>query len=422
MNSLIRKSTTPFGAFIVAVLFLIVMAVIAMSGVTHADNGSASQHGRLITIHDRGTEKVIITQATTVGDALKEAGVTIDAKDAVEPATDEKLVASEYQVNIYRARPVIIVDGNVRTKIITPYQTASQIAASAGIKLYDEDKTTLGLADDVVADGAGLQLTIYRATPFTFDLYGSTKTVRTQGTTVGAMLSEKGIKLGKDDKVLPSEDTKLTEGMTVRVWREGKQTITVDESIGFDTQKIEDTDQSVGYSAIETPGENGERSVTYEITIQDGQEVSRTEIASITTKQPTTQIEVVGAKGKYTTPSENETIIWNYLIAQGFSRVQTAGIMGNFQQESQFKTSGDGIAQWSGIRKNNLYSRSYPDNIYTQLDFMMDEMNAKGLTSLIKSESSLSSVVYTFQNQFERCGLCMYDNRLQYAQNILASN
>jgi Uncharacterized protein conserved in bacteria len=296
MNSLIRKSITPFGVLIVAVLFLIVTAIITISGVTHADNGSDPQRGRLITIYDRGTEKVILSQAATIGDALKEAGIAIDSKDAVEPAITEKLVASDYQVNIYRARPVIIIDGNTRTKIVTPYQTAIQIAQSAGIKLYDEDTTTIERTDDIIAEGAGLKLTINRATPFVFTLYGKTTTVRTQGTTVGEMLSEKSIKLYKDDRVSLSQDTKLTEGLAVRVWREGKQTITVDEPVEFEIEKIQDVDREVGYLQVRTPGEKGARNVTYEVLIQDGQEVSRTEIASITTKQPKKQVELVGIK------------------------------------------------------------------------------------------------------------------------------
>ena len=296
MNRLIRRSATPFGMLVVAVIFLIAMAIISISGVTRADNGGDSQRGRLITIHDRGTEKVVLSEAATIGDVLKEAGIAIDDKDAVEPATDEKLIASDYQVNIYRARPIIIVDGNTRTKTVTPYQTALQIAQSAGIKLYDEDTTTLERTDDIVTDGAGLKLTIDRATPFTFTLYGKTSTVRTQGTTVGEMLSEKGIKLGKDDRVSLNQDTKLTEGLAVRVWREGKQTITVDESVDFEVEKIENSDREVGYREVKTPGEIGSRSVTYEILIQDGQEVNRTEIASITIKQPQKQVELIGIK------------------------------------------------------------------------------------------------------------------------------
>ena len=424
MNSFIRKSATPFGAIIVATFFLILMAIIALSGVTHADNGSKNQSGRLLTIHDRGTEKVILSSAATVGDALKEAGIIIDSKDAVEPAISEKLVASDYQINIYRARPVVIIDGNTRTKVITPYQTAAQIAQSAGIELYDEDIATLGRTDDIIADGAGLQLTINRATPFVFTLYGKTTNVRTQSVTIAEMLTEKGIKLGSDDRVSLGLDTQITEGLAVRLWREGKQTITVDESIDFEVEKIENADMSVGYREIQTAGATGLRSVSYEITIQDGVEVNRTEIASITTKQPTKQVETIGVKGQYTTPGENETIVWNYLISQGFNRLQTAGIMGNLRQEHQFNTTGDGLAQWTDGRRAKLYSRPYPNNIYTQLDFLMEELNGgyAGVRDAIKSSNSLTDVVRIFQNSFERCGDCRENNRIYYAQGILGSH
>jgi uncharacterized protein YabE (DUF348 family) len=295
MNNLMRKSATPLIAVIVAVIFLILSAVIAVSGVTHAGDNGKTNKGRLISIHDRGTEKVILSQAGTIGDALKEADIPIDSKDLVEPAVSEKLVASNYQVNIYRARTILVIDGNVRQKIITPYQTAEQITKNAGIIIYPEDKTAIAMADNL-GDGAGFQLIIDRATAFAFTLYGKTSTVRTQATTIGGMLAEKGVKLGKDDRVTPSTDTKITDGLAVRVWREGKQTITSDVEIEFDTEKVQDADREIGYRQITTPGIKGMRSVTYEVIIQDGNEVSRTEIASLTTKQPVKQIEIVGAK------------------------------------------------------------------------------------------------------------------------------
>lgn len=297
MNSLIRKSATPFGALIVAIFFLIIAAVFSVSGITHATSSDADQRGRLITIHDRGIETVVLSQGITIGDALTEAKITLDSKDVVEPAITEKMVASDYQVNIYRARPVIIVDGSVRRKVMTPYQTASQIASSVDITLYTEDKTSIDRVDNL-AEGAGLQMTITRAVPFSFTLYGNTTVARTQGKTIGEMLAEKNITIGKDDRVMPSEDTPLTNGMTVRVWREGKQTITVEEPIAFESEKIKDANQEIGYSAIKSIGENGSRNVTYEIIVQDGKEVTRTEIASLIIKNSVKQVEIIGAKPK----------------------------------------------------------------------------------------------------------------------------
>ena len=429
MYSLLRKFITPFGALVLGVLFLITAVVISVSGVTHAANNNTPQSGRLLTIHDRGTDTVVLSQSATVGDALKDAGITLDDKDAVEPAVTAKLIASDYQINIYRARPVIIVDGDTRIKVITPYQTADQIAKSAGMTLYDGDVTTLERTSDIIADGAGLQLIIDRATPFAFTLYGKTSTFRTQGQTVADMLTEKGIELAKDDRVSPKLNTIITEGLAVRIWREGKQTITVSESIKFEVEQIKDADRAVGYLSVTTPGVKGRRSVSYEITIQDGKEVRRTQIASITTKKPIKQVEVVGAKGEYTTPSENESITWKYLTSNGFSNYQAAGIMGNIMQESNFNTSdspgGYGLVQWTGGRRDSLMTMSYPDNIYTQLSFLMSELNSdySGVRDAIKSTNTIDDAAIIFQDQFERCNpyYCMPGQRIQYGYDMYES-
>lgn len=295
MKSLIHRSATPFGAIIAALFLLITIIAIVVVRQASATSGQ-EQTGRLVTIHDRGTDTVVLSDGATVGDALKQAGIQLDSNDAVEPEVTEKLVASEYNVNIYRARAVVIIDGATVRKVITPYQTAEQIARSAGIILYAEDTTTLTQTDNIVSEGAGLKLTIDRATPFSFTLYGNTSESRTQANTVGEMLKNKGITLASDDRVEPAVSTPLTNGLAVRVWREGKQTITANEPIEFTIQKIQDGDQPAGYKQIQTAGVAGSRSVTYEVTIQDGKEVGRTEIASITTTQPTNQVEIVGVK------------------------------------------------------------------------------------------------------------------------------
>lgn len=298
MNSLIYRSTTLLRtacAIAAAAVFLIVVIFIIVSRVG-AVSAQIADGSHLVTIHDRGTQTVVSTRGATVGDALKQAGIHVDSVDAVEPAVSGKLVASEYDVNIYRARPVVVVDGAIKQKVVTPYQSAEQIAKSAGITLYDEDKTTLTLTNDMVAEGAGLKLTITRATPFSFTLYGATSVARTQDKTVGGMLKDKGITLTASDRVSPSVDSSITANIDIHVWREGKQTITRAETAVFSTQQVQDGDQPVGYQQVQTPGQDGTKNVTYEITIIDGKELSRTAIASVSTKDPVAQVIVIGTK------------------------------------------------------------------------------------------------------------------------------
>jgi len=142
-----------------------------------------------------------------------------------------------------------------------------------------------------------LQLAIDRAVPFTLDLYGRKNETRTQGDTVGAMLTEKGIELGDSGRTSVPLDSAITSGMEVRVWREGIQTTSVDEPVAFSVEQIYDADRPLGYRAIQTTGVEGIRTITYEIEIKEGKEVSRKKIAEIIAKAPINQTLVVGIQG-----------------------------------------------------------------------------------------------------------------------------
>lgn len=386
---------------------------------------NAAQTDRLVSIYDRGEERAIVTKATSVAEALQDAKITVDPADIVEPALTEKLVAKNYHINVYRARPVVVNDGNTHARVMTAEQSPRQIAAAAKLTLYDEDITKVERVDDVVGEGgAGLKLLIDRATPFTFVLYGKKFLAHSQQMTVGDMLNEKNVKLGpKDGTSLPLA-TPLVAGMTVEVWRNGVQTVTQEEEVAMPIRQVKNADQPVGFKQVQTAGKPGKKQVTYELNLQNGQEVSRKIIQSVVSAQPVEQVEIVGTKGSYTTPSENESITWSFLMSKGFTREQTAGIMGNLKKEHGFNTSGDGLAQWTGSRKAALMSRPDPYSIYTQLDYLMYELDTgyKRVQDNIRASSSVESAVTIFQNQYEKCGVCMESQRIQFARDILASH
>lgn len=278
----------------VSTLILLVasVAVVTLGHTALAANGE----NHLITVYDRGLKHVFLTKEKTLGAALKAESIELDPHDTVEPSVNQELVASVYKVNIYRARPVVVIDGAVRVKTISPYQTAAQIAKDVGITIYNGDTTTLKPLTDYVSDGAGLALTITRATAFTLDLYGKKTEIHSMKKTVGEVLADKKITIGANDRVSVPLNTPIAQGMTVRVTREGKQTIAIDEDIPSPSRIVYDADRPIGYRAVQTAGIPGVRSVTYQIEIKDGVEISRVAIASIVTRNPTEQTEVIGIR------------------------------------------------------------------------------------------------------------------------------
>ncbi|HTJ73570.1 MAG TPA: ubiquitin-like domain-containing protein [Verrucomicrobiae bacterium] len=259
-----------------------------------AQSAEPASGERLLAIYDQGTERGLLTRATTLREAFREARIPVDPKDLVEPGLDDRLESSNYEVNIYRARPVTIIDGETRVKVMSPYRTAKQIVAEAGMALHDEDITAMSANPDVVGQGMGVQLTITRATEFTLGLYGKKTVAYTQGVTVGDMLKEKGITLGSDDTVSAPLDAPVKTGMTIAIWRNGAQTVTEEQAIPFATQKILDMDHAIGYHEVKTAGVSGKRLVSYEVIMNNGKEVGRKKIQDIIGSQPKTQVELIG--------------------------------------------------------------------------------------------------------------------------------
>ncbi len=422
-------TTTPHRIRFVAVIATIAATVLLMfagfAHRAHAETQVRAADEHIITVHDDGVDKGFITKKSTLRAALEEANIPLDPKDRTEPGLDDTLIANSYQVNIYRARSVVVRDGSNQYTVITSYRTGKQIAKDAGLTLHDQDRVSLSTSSNIARDGAPEVLTVQRATPLTFMFYGKSLEVHTFAKTVGDMLKQRGITLAANDVVRPGLATPIVAGMKVELWRDGKQTVVVEEEVAFAVDEVKDADLDVGKRETITPGEKGKRMATYEVTTQNGIEVARVEVSSTVTKQPVKQVDKVGAKfrGSYTTPSQNQTITWNFLIAKGLTREQTAGIMGNLMQEHGFNTTGDGLAQWTGGRKANLLAMPDPYSIDTQLNFLWQELSgpyAKVLTN-IRAQSTVEGATVVFQNQYERCGICAEGKRIQYAYNILAS-
>ena len=280
-----------------AILMLVGGLFFVNQALADATKPAAKAGEKLVTIYDRGAEKTIVTKARTIREALKLAKFSIDERqDVVEPSLDSEMVAEKYNINIFRARPITIVDGDKRLKVTTAEQTPALIAKTAGIEVFEEDKTTLSNSDNMAVDGANMVMKIDRASMVNFVLYGKESVIRTHAKTVGELLKEKNIDPKKDDTLSVDRSAKIIPGMKIELWRNGKQTITAEEDVKFEVEKVQDANRDSGYREVKQAGENGKKNVTYEIEMKNGVEVSRKEIASVVTKEPKKQIEIVGTK------------------------------------------------------------------------------------------------------------------------------
>lgn len=140
------------------------IAIVVLAGLIYTVNRESTS-GRLVTFYDRGESRVILTKAKYVQDALRDADINVAPGDIVEPAISSELLSSDSAVIIYRARPVLVIDGAFRQKVVTAAAAPNEIVTRAGAAaLGEQDKATFK-EGSLIADGASQILTIERAAP-----------------------------------------------------------------------------------------------------------------------------------------------------------------------------------------------------------------------------------------------------------------
>lgn len=282
---------------VTSVLVVVVISAI-FTPLVFAANDKIDSSSRLVTFYDNGKEKTIITKGKTVRDALADAEIQVADNDKVSPAVGDRLDGSMAVVSIKRARPVTVTDSDGRrSRIVTSETDASTIAKQANLAMKSHDTVEMSVIDDFTsAGGVGQQMVITRAKTVNFVLYGQPISLRTQQKTVRAMLREANIQLSPDDTASIDLDTPIAEGMNFQIWRNGIQTVEQTEDVPFETQTIEDSTKKIGYSEIQTVGQNGKKTVIYQVDMQNGVEAGRQKISEVITVPAVTQVVVKGTK------------------------------------------------------------------------------------------------------------------------------
>ncbi|MGB4967606.1 MAG: ubiquitin-like domain-containing protein [Candidatus Saccharimonadales bacterium] len=322
------------------VVLFVILAVCAVAAVYLALRGGTPQlalrpnDSYIARLNIDGQIKTIPTRAKTVGDFIAREKIPVGPRDRVEPAATETIVGDNFRINVYRAEPVTVIDGAKRVQAVTAAGSPRNAVTQTGLVLYNEDRVSAAPTSNFVTEGSlGERLTIDRATAIQLDLYGTLHDVHTRSKTVAELLKRRGVVLGKDDTVQPAAETTLTPGVKVAVIRNGIQVITVEEDVAPPTKTVVDASLSFGTQAVRQEGSAGRASRTYEINNQNGKEVSRRLLQSVTIKEP---VERIVAKGNTTyIPSDKMSV----MAAAGISPDDYAYVDYVFSRESHWNAA-----------------------------------------------------------------------------------
>ena len=283
------------GFVIVGVLFAFISQKSIFAEGENTDELTDGEH--YVTIHNDGSDMTIRTTAKTVEEVLERAKIDVAPEDKIEPALSEEIRESDFNINIYSARDVIVQDGSMRKYVKTAATNPEEIIKAAEIELLPADIIEPVKLDVFLEAGATNAYELVRAKTINFTLYGEQLSVRSQAKTIGEFLKEQNIESNPEKNWISlAEDTAIYDGIEFKVYMQGKQTYTQEEEIPFSETVTKDFDMPSGKSEITTPGQNGRKTVTYEIELYNGEEVSREAIAEVVTKEPVQQERRVGVK------------------------------------------------------------------------------------------------------------------------------
>ena len=254
----------------------------------------------MVSVYADGQAHVFATESGTVADVLKRAGVTVGPNDLVEPALGTDVSKNFFNINVYRARPVLVVDGNNTYRIFSAYQNAHLLAQQAGLNLYPEDGYTIEMISDIVGDGAiGAKVTVNRSVPLTIRADGQDRKIRTLSATLDDALSGAGISLGLKDTVEPSLSSLVVPGMSVKITRVTEVATNITEKLPMAVKTINDSSLVSGQTKVQQEGSDGFSTALYRLHYKDGVVVSRDLLKMVEVVDPVQRIVVVGTKVPY---------------------------------------------------------------------------------------------------------------------------
>lgn len=198
----------------------------------------ATDGAKYVTIFEDGEKLIVKTEAETVSEVIERAGISLNSGDKIEPALETRIDIDNFFINIYRARPVVVKDGQIQKYLMTASYDAKEIAREAGLMVYDGDEIRLAFNEQFLETGAA---NFYEIT------------------------------------------------------RNGGRSLTVEEEIAFPEETVKDYNLAPGVREVRQLGEVGLKEIVYQVLYVDGVEVSRELVSETVVREPVTRIVAVGA-------------------------------------------------------------------------------------------------------------------------------
>ncbi|MDQ0209175.1 G5 and 3D domain-containing protein [Alkalicoccobacillus murimartini] len=246
-----------------------------------------------VTVSIDGNEDVVLsTHAETIADLFAEEDWDTNQHDLIEPSLDTS-IDEDTQVLWKQAKEVAMtIDGDTQD-VWTTADDVSGLLDELAIEFKSQDELEPELDTNITHN-----MDVQYKPAFLVTLLSDREEqeIWTTSTTVADFLDREEIELGDLDRVEPILDDHLDKTTDVQITRIEKVTDVVEESISYETITKNDDKINKGTEQVEEEGEEGVLKNTFEVVLEDGEEVSRELVKTETVKDSVDRVVAVGSR------------------------------------------------------------------------------------------------------------------------------
>ncbi|MBU3158818.1 G5 domain-containing protein [Clostridium frigoris] len=200
------------------------------------------------------------------------------------------ITTSTIFVCFIRKNITVVIDGK-STNLVTYQNTFGNALKKSGISIDVKDKIDKDLNSKVQDNGV---ITITRAINVKVFVDNKEFNVKSAEKDVALMLNAQKIMVSPTDKISPSKETKLSSGLGITITRVNSKTIKQSKPIAFKTVIKKDNSILKSQKKVSQNGVKGVKSITLNVTYENGKEVTRKVVKETLVKQPKDKIIVQG--------------------------------------------------------------------------------------------------------------------------------
>lgn len=294
---------------IITAAALYIYGVLPQNGDVHVTASAAmTAAGEQTEVGTASHEKLtsVFGSSLSISEMKKTYSGVINAEAAVTDKAEELARKSPYTVFAAEADPsdneageeysYDILNDGVNETVKSDADTVEGVLQDAGVEVDTHDVVTPALTARVYP---GTMITVEHLNKVTVVADGETFTVYAgRNATVADAVALAGVPVASGDGVSPSEDTAVTDGMTVNVYRIATKYVTKTETVAQKTKVVKTTAIKYGQTRVVSAGKSGTAKVTYKLNYVNGKLTGQEAVKTVYIEEPVDKVVETGKKYK----------------------------------------------------------------------------------------------------------------------------